>query len=109
MKKNEAKKLIELMSDGFDPRTGEKLPNDHLLNDLECVRALSFALNAIEFHKSSKKRFRPKNHGNSWSETDDKLLLEMFNAGVSNGKIAQHLGRNINGIKGRLHRLGAWK
>ena len=109
MQKNEAKKIIELMSDGFDPRTGEKLPSDHLLNDLDCVRALSFALNAIEFHKSPKKRFRPENHGSPWTEGDDKILLEMFNNGVSNGKIAAHFRRNINGIKGRLHRLGAYK
>ena len=106
MEKNEAKKIIELMSDGIDPRTGTKLPSDHVLNDLDCVRALSFALNAIEFHRSRKKRFRPDNYGTPWTEKDDKILLEMFNAGVSNGKIAAHLGRNIQGIKGRLNRLG---
>ena len=94
------------MAEGVDPRTGGKVPDDHVLNHPDCIRALSFALNTIEFHRSRKKRSLPENHGQPWSQEDDEVLLKMFKAGMSNGKIAAHFKRNINGIKGRLHRLG---
>ena len=49
-----AKELLTILADGTDPLTGEVLPDDHVCNKGEIVRALNCAVEAL-----SRKREKP--------------------------------------------------
>lgn len=42
-----AKELLTILADGTDPLTGEVLPDDHVCNKGEIVRALNCAVEAL--------------------------------------------------------------
>ena len=54
MLSDESKDILELLSQGIDPITGEVLPDSHLINNPRIVRAL-FAIKEVINSKSSKK------------------------------------------------------
>ena len=46
-----AKELLEVLADGIDPLTGEVLPDDHVCNKGEIVRALNCAVEALSHRR----------------------------------------------------------
>jgi len=50
-----AKELLMVLADGIDPLTGEVLPDDHVCNKGEIVRALHCAVEELS-HRQKKKR-----------------------------------------------------
>ena len=103
MEKQEALRIIKLLSEGFDPLTGEQLPHEHLVNQGDCVRALVAAVTALE---SKQGRDKPKNQGKPWTKEDDIEIRAMFEKGMPVGKLAPHFSRSRSGIKARLVLLG---
>lgn len=67
-----AKELLTVLAEGVDPLTGEVLPDDHVCNKGEIVRALNCA---VEELSRRRKKPLPENNGKPWTEElDDELL-----------------------------------
>ena len=98
-----AKELLEVLADGIDPLTGEVLPDDHVCNKGEIVRALHCAVKAL-----SRKRERPlpENAGKPWTEELDSELCRLFDEGMKKQALCAHFGRTAGAIQSRLEKLG---
>lgn len=67
-----AKELLTVLADGVDPLTGEVLPEDHVCNKGEIVRALHCA---VEEFSHRRKKPLPENNRKPWTEKlDDELM-----------------------------------
>ena len=68
-----AKELLSALADGIDPFTGELLPQNHVCNQPEMIRAFHELLNVIP---SPKKKNLPRNAGKPWTDIEEEKLLE---------------------------------
>lgn len=98
-----AKELLTILADGVDPLTGEVLPEDSVCNKGEIVRALHCVLNVVQVKTQKPK---PENAGKPWTERDDALLCQMFDAGSTKKDMCACFKRSEGGIASRLVRLG---
>ena len=98
-----AKELLTVLADGVDPLTGEVLPDNHVCNKGEIVRALHCA---VEELSRRRKKPLPENNGKPWTEELDDELCRLFDggmkkkdlcvaAGISHASMAK-LGKNEN-------------
>ena len=99
-----AKEIIAALAEGIDPTTGEMLADDNVCNKAEVVRAFYTVLQNME--NSRPKKELPENAGKPWTQDEEKVLLELYNEGLSKKEISQQLGRTLNSIMARLLRLG---
>ena len=99
-----AKEIVSLLAEGVDPTTGEVLPDDHVYNKAEVVRALYTVLNRIDNIKP--KAELPENAGKPWTKEDDLKLKNYFSIGLSRKEICTELKRTSGSITSRLVRLG---
>ena len=98
-----AKEIISALADGIHPLTGEVLPNDHVCNQAEVVRAFYVLLNR---ERNIKNRVQPENAGKPWTaEADDKLKM-MYENGKRITEISECFGRTKGAIESRLEKLG---
>ena len=74
-----AKELLTILADGTDPLTGEVLPDDHVCNKGEIVRALNCAVEALS---RKRKKPLPENTGKPWTEELDQELCRLFDEGM---------------------------
>ncbi len=103
MEINRAKEIITALAEGIDPTTGELLEENNVCNKADVVRAFYTILQNL---KAKPKKELPENAGKPWTEEEEKLLLELYNNGISKKEISQSLGRTIGSITSRLLRLG---
>ena len=103
-----ARKIIEALADGVDPRTGEVLNPGSPIESSEVVRALHVALTAIdhEARRRERKSALPSNAGKSWSTAEDQALGDLFDSGRSVTDIAKRFQRTRGSIASRLVMLG---
>ena len=101
---NRAKEIIYALAEGIDPITGEVLPENNVCNKGEVVRAFYTVLASLDAPKPKKKQ--PENAGKRWTDEDDKILCEMFDAGIPKKDICNTFKRTSTGIASRLVRLG---
>jgi len=107
----EARKIIESLSNGIDPETGEILSSQSTFNSPQVIRALFVAGKALDraIKHAERNSSLPGNAGRSWSAEEDKDLLSVFDAGISIKDIAEKHGRTQGAIAARLVRLGRIK
>lgn len=74
-----AKELLTVLAEGVDPLTGEVLPDDHVCNKGEIVRALNCA---VEELSRRRKKPLPENNGKPWTEELDDELCRLFDGGM---------------------------
>lgn len=98
-----AKELLSALADGIDPFTGELLPQNHICNQPEMIRALHEVLNVIS---PSKKKSLPRNAGKPWTDVEEGKLLDEFESGMTTVAIAKEHGRSRGAIESRLANLG---
>ena len=98
-----AKELLEILADGIDPLTGEVLPDDHVCNKGEIVRALHCA---VEEMSRRRKRPLPENNGKPWTEERDSELCRLFDEGMKKKELCAHFKRSPGSIESRLEKLG---
>ena len=98
-----AKELLSALADGIDPFTGELLPQNHVCNQPEMIRAFHEVLNVIP---SPKKKALPRNAGKPWTDIEEEKLLEEFDSGMMPSAIAKEHGRSKGAIESRLADLG---
>lgn len=98
-----AKELLAILAEGIDPLTGEVLPDCHVCNKGEVVRALNCAVAEL----SRRQRHPlPENNGKPWTEDLDAELCSLFDAGMKKKDLCTHFGRTSGAIVSRLERLG---
>ena len=101
-------KLLSTLAEGVDPFTGELMPNGHLLQNPQIVRALFHAAGALEHQQKNAKRVAslPAKAGSPWSKEEDDLLIKQFDDKTPMPEIAKQHGRSEAGITSRLVKLG---
>ena len=98
-----AKELLSALADGIDPFTGELLPQNHVCNQPEMIRAFHELLNVIP---SPKKKNLPRNAGKPRTDIEEEKLLDEFDSGMTTSAIAKEHGRSKGAIESRLADLG---
>ena len=98
-----AKEILETLADGVNPVTGEVLPDGDSCNQVEIVRALHLVLKSLE---SVREKPMAENAGKPWTEKEEEVLCQMFEAGCSSREICSHFRRTKGAIAARLVRLG---
>ncbi len=112
MEKADAVKIIQQLANGIDPHSGEVFRADSPYQHPDTVRALFFALHALESDAAPKARAAsasptaPQNAGKPWSDEEDKTLAAAFDAGKQIPDLAAAHGRSRFAIEARLAKLG---
>ena len=97
-----AKELLTVLADGVDPLTGQVLPDDHVCNKGEIVRALHCA---VEELSRRREKTLPENNGKPWTKELDDELCRLFDGGMKMKDLCTHFGRTSGAIKSRLAKL----
>jgi hypothetical protein len=110
MESDKALGILKALADGVDPRTGAAFPADSPYQHPDSVRALCWAVQALEHpaparERPVKPRSAPANAGRPWSEEDDARLARGFDAGRSVAELAEEHQRSRWAIEARLVRL----
>lgn len=105
----EAREILQAMLDGADPVTGEILPQEHICNYPEVMRALQMAISSMAGarHASAKVRKNGRlNAGRAWTAGDISELKLMFSSGATMDEICRQLQRRERGVKRQLAAIG---
>ena len=102
-----AKQILEGLSDGMNPLTGEVLSKEDVCNDPEIIRALHTILRMLDREKLSK--HLPENAGKPWSKEDDEELCRRFDNGNTVKELSHAFKRTQGAITDRLEHLGKIK
>jgi hypothetical protein len=108
---NTALKIIQTLSDGVDPVTGEVFPADSPYQNAQTVRALFTAIDALEavIKRNNKRKNLPEWAGKRWDKTESDLLVQQFDEGVTIGELAKGHKRTQGAIESQLTKLGKIK
>jgi hypothetical protein len=103
-----AKRIVEALADGVDPRTGEVLEPGSPLESPEVIRALHVALDGLnqQIRQQNRSASLPPNAGKAWRDEDDQELTRLFDSGRNVATIASLFQRTRGSIASRLVRLG---
>ncbi len=94
---------LATLADGIDPATGEILPEGHICNRGDTVRALYAVLQSAS---KKKERQPPANAGQPWTPEEEQRLLNGYHAGQTISRLATAHGRTRGAIESRLQRMG---
>jgi len=108
MEPGKALEILQDLSDGIDPHTGEIFPSDSPYQHPDTVRALFKAINALARiqERSKREKALPENAGKPWNAEADALLAQQFDSGVSFKELSKDHKRTDGAIKARLIKLG---
>lgn len=108
--------ILETLMDGINPITGELLPEDHVCQEPEVLRALHKALMALcsmdeaaavpETSPSMVNRNGRLNAGRPWTTQDLDKLKHLYEAGTDMEEICRVLQRRRRGVERQLAGLG---
>lgn len=99
-----AVEYLTTLADGIYPATGEILPEGHICNRGDTVRALYTVLQSVS---KKKERKLPANAGQPWTQEEEQRLLTGYHAGQTVSQLSTAHGRSRGAIESRLQRLGA--
>ena len=100
---NKAKELVSALAEGVNPLTGEVLPQGHVCNQVEIVRAFYTLLCAT---KPEKERAVLENAGKPWSSEADEELKTRYLSGEKISSLSKYFQRTRGSIESRLAKLG---
>ena len=102
--KDEAIEVIKRILAGYDPVTGEELPETSLLLGEYVKQALATAKASLcrDLKRRGLDQIVPRNHGNPWTPEEDTELLRNFEAGLNVKELAARHGRTWLAISARL-------
>jgi hypothetical protein len=110
MDHEKALSILQSLSNGTDPFTGEVFAADSPYQHPDVVRALFQAVRAMEGAAATQKRqaARPAagNSGKPWTKEEDERLLAAFDRGQSVDDLAGTHARSRLAIEARLARFG---
>lgn len=100
--------ILQTLSNGIDPFSGESFPAESTYQHPDVVRALYAAVRALET-ASKRQTARPAVAGNSgkpWAPEEDERLIAAFDAGRPLDELAAEHGRSRLAVEARLARFG---
>jgi len=108
MELGEAVRVVRSLADGIDPFSGEVFPAHTPWQNPQIVRALYMAAEVLQRAEQNQKRRKelPERTGEKWTEPEDKMLSEAFDAGEEIASLAQKYKRTTGSIWARLEKLG---
>lgn len=110
MRSKEARLYIEALANGIDPLTGTMLPNEGPLNDPQVIRALFFAVRALDATPEPSPvtpGTKPlANAGRPWTPAEEEECVDMYDSKIEISVIAERHGRTVGAITSRLVKLG---
>lgn len=108
MERRNARQVLQALVQGRDPRTGDELPADTVLQHAEVIRALLAGVAALEAvaARARRRAHLPANVGRAWSETEEQSLTVAFRSGEKIDAIAARHQRTLTAVEARLERLG---
>jgi hypothetical protein len=101
-----ARQIIDTLSQGVHPATGEAMPADSPYNEPAVIRALFTVSQALDVKSPRPRRDVPPNAGKAWDAQDDARLESAYRAGADLKELADQLGRTPFGVETRLVKLG---
>lgn len=102
-----ARQIIDTLSQGIHPVTGEVMPDDSPYNAPPVIRALFTVSQALALGPAGRPpRELPPNAGKAWEPAEDARLDAAFAQGVEVKQLAQELGRTPWAVESRLVKLG---
>jgi hypothetical protein len=116
MERDKALHILKALADGIDPASGEQFADDSPYQCPDTVRALYWALQALEQPASPsappEKPARPRaegvrgNAGRPWTSEEEAQLSQAFDSGRTLDELAQAHQRSRWAIEARLAKLG---
>lgn len=108
MNEEHALEIVRMLADGLDPFTDRELPLDGPYQKPQTVRALGWAVRALEEHavRTRRQNQLPEHAGRPWSDEEDRQLIARFKAGESAEKMAEQHKRTEHAVRLRLTKLG---
>jgi hypothetical protein len=115
---HEAKEIVELLANGFDPTTGEVFPSNSPYNKPEIISALFTVLNSVRPPTRARKKSieekqndniengKPKNAGLPWKLEERKEVADLFNDGKTIEELSDYFERTSGAIKSELTHQG---
>lgn len=103
-----AAQILKALIEGMDPRTGEALSGESVLQQAEVLRALLAAVAALERSaaRAQRRSLLPDNVGRSWTGEEENKLIAAFKAGELPPVLARKHRRTLRAVEARLERLG---
>jgi hypothetical protein len=99
--------ILRTLAEGFDPRSGNELPEGGILSDSEVIRALLAGARALEETAEGSRRVLPEGAGLPWTPEEDARLLQEFDSGTTDIPALSALHDRTRGaLFARLRRLG---
>ena len=100
-----AREIIRSLAQGIDPTTGEVLSSESVYNKPDVIRALYTVL-----EETVPKPVHPyRNAGKPWTEQEEDMLINEYNAKMKIADMAKEHGRTYGAIESRLEHLGLKK
>ena len=111
MDHEKALSILQVLSNGTDPLSGQPFPAASPYQHPDVVRALYQAVRALEAAVTAQKRQAARataagNSGKPWAKDEDERLVAAFDAGQSIDDLAVAHGRSRLAIEARLARFG---
>lgn len=108
METKNALKIIEALSDGVDPFSGEVLSDESLYQQPEIKEALFSAKESLEatLKREMRKRALPERTGKPWDEQENSRLVKNYEQGIPIKELAVAHKRTKGAITSRLARNG---
>ena len=108
MQEQRARKILQSLVQGVDPRTGEELAPGSVLQQAEVLRALLAGVAALDQvgARAHRRAQLPEKVGSPWTADEESSLVTAFQAGDPLPDIASRHGRTLRAIEARLERLG---
>ena len=103
-----ARVVLQALVHGLHPVTGDELPREAIVNDIEVNRAMSTAVMALDQMTARliRREMLPEKVGKGWTEEEVQQLKDEFSRSEPLPLIATKHGRTIRAIAARLERLG---
>jgi hypothetical protein len=103
-----AQAVLSALIDGTDPKTGADICPDSVLQDVDIIRCLIAGREALASvqARTARRALLPKSVGTTWTEEEERDLVDAYSNGQPIDQIAQKHSRTIRAIEARLERLG---
>jgi hypothetical protein len=103
-----ARVVLQALLHGLHPVTGDELPKEDIVNDIEVNRAMAMAVMALDqmMARLTRRETLPEKVGKGWTEEEEQQLRDAFIRSEPLPLIATKHGRTLRAIEARLQRLG---
>ena len=107
--------IVQALAEGRDPVSGNPLAATDVCQQPDVIRALMHTCEIVEIAARRERALQrsrlslPVNTGKSWTDDEDRTLLQRFRTGASITDMATLHARTTGSIRARLEKLGQLK